>query len=152
MRYFKMPLGLALIVSGVLVAIPQLLNYVVARATNYWRVDVDLFDTLTHYGGILNGSLGIPTYKEYYELGAAGFSLITTSALTAVGGYLLLQSRRAAVWVITAAASATILLHVAVAMRYSAAPQGWGVLPPVAVIAAVWFFHLTGKPPVSSVR
>lgn len=86
-------LGLLISISSALVAVPQLLNFGAYLFSGGWLVDLPFADSITHWGGVLNGSLLIPTYVEYYELGIWGFGLIIAGILGVKFGYDLFKSK-----------------------------------------------------------
>lgn len=94
MKFYKY-LGILLAISSGLVVIPQLLNFSVFLGTGGEFVGLHILNLLTHYGGILNGSLAIPAvFSEYYDnrfLGFIGWGLIIVSAFGAKFGYDLMK-------------------------------------------------------------
>ena len=83
----KKYIGLFISISGAAVAIPQILNFIIVLAYGGWINQIPFADDVTHWLGIFYGSLLIPTYKEYYELGIWGFGLILAGLLGVKLGY-----------------------------------------------------------------
>jgi len=126
-------LGVLLIVSGFSVALPQLLNFVTFLYFRGWVIQFPFADDITHYGGMLFGSLAIPTYKEYYELGLIGFGLILVAIIGVKFGFDLFRLRIKAFYELLFLALAVVILFIILLVQWGFYLEValFGFLPPL---------------------